>query len=293
MPDEWIDVSFRSDVDAAELLGLLADPFVQGSWQDEGTIHIYWPSQRWSQDHYVRLRRILQQMEGRGQSGADILVQSLPHQDWNQQWAESVKPLRVGRRIIIRPSWEPADLQPGDIEIILDPKQAFGTGHHATTRMLLEWLEDRVHGGESVLDVGAGSGILAMAALRLGAASALGVECDPVAVDCARDYAAENGFETNLEFRCGTLEEVDRQGELRPDLVLANLDRRTLLLLCDELARYVSHGARLLLSGILLEQEREIVEAFSKVGAMLCQRREQEGWVALELLVAESCEGVS
>jgi len=293
MPDEWIDVSFRSDVDAAELLGLLADPFVQGSWQDDGTIHIYWPSQRWSQDHYVRLRQILQQMEGRGQSGADILVQSIPHQDWNQQWAESVKPLRVGRRIVIRPSWEPADLQPGDIEIILDPKQAFGTGHHATTRMLLEWLEDRVHGGESVLDVGAGSGILAMAALRLGAASALGVECDPVAVDCARDYAAENGLETNLEFRCGTLEEVDRQGELRPDLVLANLDRRTLLLLCDELARYVSHGARLLLSGILLEQEREIVEAFSKVGAMLCQRREQEGWVALELLVAESCEGVS
>jgi len=293
MPDEWIDVSFRSDVDAAELLGLLADPFVQGSWQDEGTIHIYWPSQRWSQDHHVRLRQILQQMEGRGQSGADILVQSIPHQDWNQQWAESVKPLRVGRRIVIRPSWEPADLQPGDIEIILDPKQAFGTGHHATTRMLLEWLEDLVHGGESVLDVGAGSGILAMAALRLGAASALGVECDPVAVDCARDYAAENGFETNLEFRCGTLEEVDRQGELRPDLVLANLDRRTLLLLCDELARYVSHGARLLLSGILLEQEQEIVDAFSKAGTTLFQRREQEGWVALELLVAESCEGVS
>jgi len=293
MPDEWVEVSFRSDVDAAELLGLLADPFVQGSWQDEGTIHMYWPSQRWSQDHYVRLRRILQQMEGRGQSGTDILVQSLPHQDWNQQWAESVKPLRVGRRIVIRPSWEPADLQPGDIEIILDPKQAFGTGHHATTRMLLEWLEDRVYGGETVLDVGTGSGILAMAALRLGAASALGVECDPVAVDCARDYARENGFENNLEFRCGTLEEVDRQAVLRPDLVVANLDRQTLLLLCDELARYVSHGARLLLSGILLEQEREIVEAFSKVGAMLFQRREQEGWVALELLVAESCEGVS
>jgi ribosomal protein L11 methyltransferase len=159
--------------------------------------------------------------------------------------------------------------------------------------MLLEWLEDRVHGGEAVLDVGTGSGILAMAALRLGAASALGVECDPVAVDCARDYAAENGFENNLEFRCGTLEEVDRQAVLRPDLVLANLDRQTLLLLCDKLARYVSHGARLLLSGILLEQEREIVEAFSKVGAMLFQRREQEGWVALELLVAESCDGVS
>jgi ribosomal protein L11 methyltransferase len=184
-------------------------------------------------------------------------------------------------------------LQAGDIEIVLDPKQAFGTGHHATTRMLLEWLEDLVHGREFVLDVGAGSGILAMVALRLGAATALGVECDSVAVDCARDYAAENGFGDNLEFRCGTLEEVDRQGALRPDLVLANLDRQTLLLLCDELAQYVSHGARLLLSGILLDQEQEIVEAFSKVGAMLSQRREQEGWVALELLMAESCEGAN
>ena len=293
MQDEWIDVTVRSDVDAAELLGLLADPFVQGSWQDEGAIHIYWPRQHWSQDQYVRLRQVLQQMEGREQSAPEVLVQSLPHQDWNQQWAESVKPLRVGRRIVIRPSWEPVDLRPGDVEIILDPKQAFGTGHHATTRMLLEWLEDRIQGGESVLDVGAGSGILAMASLRLGATSALGIECDSVALDCARDYAAENGFGNNLELRCGTLDEVDRQGALRPDLVLANLDRQTLLLLCDALAQYANHGARLLLSGILIEQEREIVEAFSANGVLLCQRREQEGWVALELLMAESCEGAN
>ena len=105
---------------------------------------------------------------------------------------------------------------------------------------------------------------------------------------CARILNAHN-----LQFRCGTLEEVDRQGELRPAVVLANLDRQTLMLLCDDLAQYVSHGARLLLSGILLEQEQEILEAFSKVGALFSQRREQEGWVALELLMEESCDGVS
>jgi ribosomal protein L11 methyltransferase len=293
MQDEWIEVTVLSDVDAAELLGLLADPFVQGSWQDNDVIHVYWPRQHWSQDQYVRLRQVLRQMAEGGQPETDILVQALPHQDWNRQWAESVKPLRVGRRIVIRPSWEPVDLRPGDVEIILDPKQAFGTGHHATTRMLLEWLEDRIRGGESVLDVGAGSGILAMASLRLGATSALGVECDPVAVDCARDYGSENGFGSNLEFRCGTLEELDQVGAPKPDLILANLDRQTLLQLCDDLARYVSQGARLLLSGILIEQEREIVEAFSANGALLFQRREQEGWVALEMLMAESCEGAN
>ncbi len=289
----WIDVQIRTTVDAAELLGLLNDPAIQGGWEEQGVVHLYWQKPQWSMEAHARLCRTLQGLDPTVSDERDIRVEEIPDQDWNRQWAQSVRAIRIGKRIVIRPSWEPVDLQPSDVEIILDPKQAFGTGHHATTRMLLEWLEDLIHGGESVLDVGAGSGILAMVALRLGAASALGVECDPVAVDCARDYATENGFGNNLAFRCDTLMDIDRHGELRPDLVLANLDRHTLVLLCDALAQYVSHGARLLLSGILIEQEREIVEAFSKVGAMLLQRREQEGWVALELLMPESCEGVS
>ena len=292
MSEGWIDVQIRTAVDAAELLGLLADPVIQGGWEEQGVVHLYWPKPQWNMEARARLSRALQILDPGASTESDIRVEELPDQDWNRQWAQSVRPIRIGRRIVIRPSWEPVALQAQDIEIVLDPKQAFGTGHHATTRMLLEWLEDLVHGGEFVLDVGSGSGILAMVALRLGAASALGVECDAVAVDCARDYAAENRFGDNLQLRSGTLKEVDPQGELRPDLVLANLDRQTLLLLGDELAQYVSHGARLLLSGILLEQEQEILEAFSRVGAMFSQRREQEGWVALELLMEESCEGV-
>ena len=85
--------------------------------------------------------------------------------------------------------------------------------------------------------------------------------------------------------------DVDPQGTLRPDVVLANLDRQTLVQLSDALAQYMGHGARLLLSGILLEQEEEVIEMFSKVGALVVQRREQEGWVAVDLLMAESCEG--
>lgn len=286
MAQDWIEVTIHTDIDAGELLGALSDPFVQGAWQDGQTIHLYWPSDRWSADHVAALRAVLQQFGG---ATAELLVQQVPDQDWNRQWAQSVRPIRIGRRIVIRPSWETTTLQAGDIEIVLDPKQAFGTGHHATTRMLLEWLEELIHGGESVLDVGSGSGILAMVALRLGAASAVGVECDPVAVDCARDYASENGFGQELELVCGTLRDVE--GRAKPDLVLANLDRQTLLLLCDELADYVSHGARLLLSGVLLDQEAEVLEVFSKAGACLSRRREQDGWVALELLRAESCEG--
>ena len=293
MSEGWIDVQIQTAVDAAELLSTLDDPAIQGGWEENGIVHLYWPKPQWSIEARGRLSKILQTFDPNASPESEIRIEELPDQDWNRQWAQSVRPIRIGRRIIIRPSWETVVLQAQDIEIVLDPKQAFGTGHHATTRMLMEWLEDLVHGGEFVLDVGAGSGILAMVALRLGAASALGVECDPVAVDCARDYAKENGFGDHLQFHCGTLEEVDRQGTLRPDLILANLDRQTLLLLCNELVQYVNHGSRLLLSGILLEQEREIVEAFSKVDSMVVQRREQDGWVALELLMVESCEGVS
>jgi ribosomal protein L11 methyltransferase len=293
MSEGWIDVQIRTAVDAGELLGMLADPAIQGGWEESGIVHLYWPKPQWSMEARSRLSETLQRLDPDASPLGEMCIEELPDQDWNRQWAQTVRPIRIGRRIVIRPSWEPVALQAQDIEIVLDPKQAFGTGHHATTRMLLEWLEDRIHGGEFVLDVGAGSGILAMVALRLGAASALEVECDPVAVDCARDYASENGFGEDLQFHCGTLEEVDRQRMQRPDVILANLDCQTLLLLCDELVQYVNHGARLLLSGILLEQEQEIVDAFSTIDSMLVQRREQDGWVALELLTVESCEGVS
>ncbi len=287
MSDEWIDVSFRSDVDAAEVLSLLADPSAQGSWQDEGTIHLYWPSDRWQADRLVQVQAILRQL---GVAGAapDLLVRRLPHQDWNQQWAQSVKPLRVGRRMVIRPSWELPALNDDDVEIILDPKQAFGTGHHATTRLLLERLEESIHGGESVLDVGTGSGILAMAAVKLGAARAIGIDNDPVAIDCARDYARLNGCESSLTLSTQPLSDFTSQ---RFDVVLANLDRPTLLQLCAELAHHVRKGARLLVSGLLLDQQEEICDRLAAEGASLARRCEQDGWAALELLVTESCEG--
>jgi ribosomal protein L11 methyltransferase len=283
---DWVDVQICSSLDAGELLGLLDDPSVQGAWQDAGMIHLYWPSNSWSPDHLVRLRQILLQMDVGGQAAPEILIQSMPNQDWNRQWAQSVKPLWIGRRIVIRPSWETVVLQTGQIEIVLDPKQAFGTGHHATTRMLVEWLEETIRGGETVLDVGTGSGLLAMVALRLGAARALGIDNDPVAIDCAQEYARENRFDTKLALECATLDAGSAF-----DLVVANLDRQTLLQLAGRLA--ASIGTRLLISGILLDQRREIVEAFARVNLYPVQQRELDGWLAMEFSHAQSCEGAS
>lgn len=287
MPENWIDVRIEADLDAGDLLSRLDDPAVQGAWEDAGAVHLYWPEDYWNSERLSSVRSVL---AGLASSEIPLSITRMPAQDWNQQWARSVRPLRIGR-LVIRPSWEPVERGPADLEIILDPKQAFGTGHHATTRMLLEWLQDGIRGGETVLDVGAGSAILAMAAVKLGAARAIGVECDPVAVECAREYVRGNGLEDRIELVCGTLDDVAQRG--RPDvhLVLANIDRQTLLLLADGLAGYADAGAKLLLSGILVDQQNEVMERFSNLGLACSNRREQDGWVALELIKPESCEG--
>jgi len=285
MTADWIDVQIRTHLDAGEVLGLLDDSCVPGAWEDGRTIHLYWPSHQWTSDHLAHVRSILQRLTEQGVAESDIVVHSLPDQDWNRQWAQSVKPLRVGKRIVIRPSWEQVPVVEGEVEIVLDPKQAFGTGHHATTSLLLEWLEEDIRGGESVLDVGAGSGLLGMVALRLGAARVTGIDNDPDAIECARGYAAANGFGPELALQCGTL----TAGLDSFEMVLANLDRRTLLDLAEPLA--ASTGRTLLVSGILADQRAEVVAAFAHVSLYPGRQREREGWLAMEFHHAQSCEG--
>lgn len=291
---EWVEVRIESSLDAGELLGLLDDCHATGAWEENGVIHLYWPGEQWNAGIQSRLTRLLEGLNaGTPAEGpsAVLSVRTVADEDWNAAWARSVKPIRIGTRIVVRPSWEPAALRPGDVELVLDPKQAFGTGHHATTQLLLERLETLIHGGERVLDVGTGSGILAMAALKLGAASVLAIDNDPVAIDCARDYAVDNGLGPELDLRVGTLADLGEPDGAGVTLVLANLDCRTLLDAAPALAAYARRGARLLLSGLLVEDRAEIAAAYGRLDATIHASWEREGWLALELLHPESCEG--
>ena len=288
MPNDWVDVCIHGSLDTGELLSRLDDAEVQGAWEDEGKVHLYWAESQWTEARLSALRAALADVTEASQEQL-LSVTRVPAQDWNEAWARSVKPLRIGR-FVIRPSWEPAELGPHDLEIILDPKQAFGTGHHATTRMLLEWLQQDIRGGEQVLDVGTGSAILAMAAVKLGAASAVGVEIDAVATDCAREYVELNHLTNKIEIVTGTLADLP-PARIAPDVVLANLDRQTVLSLAEELANLARRGAGILVSGILSEQRDEIVGRFLDLGLACSKQREEEGWVALTFLRPESCDG--
>ncbi|MBX3303772.1 MAG: 50S ribosomal protein L11 methyltransferase [Nitrospira sp.] len=291
MSTNWVEVCIQEQLDAGELLSRLDDAFVQGAWEGQGLVRLYWPEDQWSEERLATLR---QAISGLAPSCGEVSVsvKQIPSKDWNEAWARSVKPLRIGR-LVIRPTWEPVALGLNDIEIVLDPKQAFGTGHHATTRMLLMWLQQDIRGGEQVLDVGTGSAILAMAAVKLGAASAIGVDHDSVAADCAREYVGLNGLHDRIEIIGGTLADLPQEKRTTPDLVLANLDRQTILDVSDNLAGSTLRGARIMISGILVDQRIEILDRFSNLGCVCVEQCEEEGWVAMKFLRPESCDGES
>ena len=274
------ELTLPVSVDAAELAGILACPEFLGAWEAEGSVVLYW-----SKNGAEILQQVRSAVSVLGVTLAEGSLQFHPvkAQDWNATWAASVQPIRIGRRIGIRPSWATMDMPEDGVELIIDPKQAFGTGHHATTQLILEWLEEVTWApGMRVLDVGTGSGILAMAALRLGATSAMGIDVDATALDCAREYAVVNKIKEELELHCCQMATLQAQIF---DVILANLDRKTILQVYFEFSRMRGPHTQLVVSGLLEEDESEIVQRLEEQGWLRRNVRRRDGWIAIQLAV--------
>jgi ribosomal protein L11 methyltransferase len=201
--------------------------------------------------------------------------------DWAEAWKAFFPVLRVGRRLVVRPTWRRHRARPGDVVIALDPGMAFGTGLHPTTRLCLAALEPLADDGRladaTVLDVGCGSGILAIAALRLGAASALGVDTDPIAIESTHSNARRNRLARRLHARAGSLP----TGEAPFDVVLANLIAGVLVPLAADLRDELRPGGTLVASGIFVEREGDVLAAFESAGLSVVDRSVEGDWIAL------------
>ena len=202
----------------------------------------------------------------------------LADRHWEREWLKDFRPMRFGRRLWICPGGQPAPLEPTDpapVIVWLDPGLAFGTGTHPTTALCLEWLDGAAVHGRTVLDVGCGSGVLAIAALRLGAASALGVDIDPQALIATRENAVRNAVEARLAVHSAEL-----GFGASADVVLANILAEPLIALAPRLATATRGGGWLVLSGLLLAQAEAVASA---VGPWFDMEppREREGWVGL------------
>ncbi|MDP1735317.1 MAG: 50S ribosomal protein L11 methyltransferase [Sulfuritalea sp.] len=203
----------------------------------------------------------------------EIELEEVAEQDWVRLTQSQFDPIRVNDRLWIVPSWHAAP-DPKAINLVLDPGLAFGTGSHPTTFLCLQWLTDVLRGGETLLDYGCGSGILGIAAAKLGAASVLGVDIDRNALTAARDNAANNNVVLGLRHSGEKLEECF-------DIVVANILTNPLCVLAPLLVARIASGGRIALSGVLASQAEQVIAAYAPLIALRVGA-ELDGWVRLE-----------
>jgi ribosomal protein L11 methyltransferase len=204
-------------------------------------------------------------------------------EDWSVAWRKHHRPLRVGPRSWVQPPWEDAPAGPGETRVLIDPGMAFGTGSHPTTALCLERVDELLAAtpGGDVLDVGTGSGVIALLAVKLGAGRVCGTENDPVALEAARRGAELNGI--GPERIRWALADPDELPEAPYQIVVANILLNTLVELAPAIARKVARGGRLVLSGLLPGQAEEAEAAYAAQGLAPAARAGRDGWVRVEL----------
>ncbi|MGI8642675.1 MAG: 50S ribosomal protein L11 methyltransferase [Thermomicrobiales bacterium] len=217
---------------------------------------------------------------GRMRHVSEMRIERRREEDWANAWKDHYQPVRVGKRVVVRPPWREYEAQPEDIVIELDPGMAFGTGTHPTTRLCMMALEEAIEPSQRVLDVGTGSGVLAIAAVRLGAASVDAVDIEPVSVRAAKENRDRNGVHDALRVEVGGVG-TDEPFEGTYDLVLANIIARILIELGEGIVPHVAEGGTLVLSGIIETKEDAVRQWFEPRGFELVKRSQMEDWVAL------------
>lgn len=196
----------------------------------------------------------------------EATIAYLPDEDWATEWRRGFGAQRIGKRLLLHPSWETVESRPSDVVLTIDPENAFGSGDHETTRLVLQMLDQRVLGGESILDVGCGSGVLSIAAVRLGASFARAIDIDEEAVVVARRNATLNGVSPQIEVSTTPLSQIGGAY----DIVLANIETRVLIHMPGALRERIGFGGILVLSGILRSERDELLAAYASMHLEAC-----------------------
>jgi ribosomal protein L11 methyltransferase len=282
MPVTYIEVSLSTTEEQTDqlvaLLGLLG---FEGFWEDGPSLKAYIHETRWTPSLQTEVESIARRVQSPDRiSIPAVSATQVEDIDWNAEWEKTIQPIRVGRRIVIAPSWNPHIPDREDLVLTIDPKMSFGTGYHETTRLVLHLLEDFVRPGDRILDIGTGTGVLAIAALKLGASTAIGVDIDEWSELNARENARVNGVAESMTILRGTLVDVP-PGQF--DLVVANIQRTVLVPIMHEMVNRLRPSAHLLLSGLLLADEMEITASAGAAGAAVVRREVENEWIALSL----------
>jgi ribosomal protein L11 methyltransferase len=236
-----------------------------------------------------RLESLLDDLQARLQilreSGIDagdgVTLRTVDDESWADAWKAYYKPIRVGTRFVVKPSWEVWEAAPDDLVIELDPGMAFGTGSHPTTRLCLEVLEETVRSGDRILDWGAGSGILAVGAALLGAAEVLAIDLDPIAVHATTENAARSGLAGTIRTEVASIEALAVDPAY--DVIIANIVADPIICGAPEIRRRLRPGGHAILSGVIDRRAVEVLEAVQGVGLTVTDVYEEGEWRAFRV----------
>ena len=278
-PERWLVLTVR--VPSAELRDELTEGLVAlgGSAVEEqlDLLTTYIPEPREAESFVAGAADRLEALAG---THLELLWKWQADEDWSVRWKEGLAPRRVGTRIVVTQPWNPVEEGRDEIVIVVDPSTAFGTGEHATTRGALRLMQAELVGGERVLDVGAGSGILSIAAARLGAREVLGAEYDQDAMEPARENLERNGITAGVRLEQARVD-ADYLARVRDDgfdLLVANVLSGILVPLLPAFAESVTRGGKVILGGILDTEVEAVTESAAAAGLVLIRSEREEDW---------------
>jgi ribosomal protein L11 methyltransferase len=285
---QWFEVSINAPATYQDLLiGQLTLLGFQGFLQEEASFSSYIPAASWKRGMENKLYTLLRNF-GREFAGMQFSTRTktIDERNWNEEWEKTIGIVEATSRIIIKPSWKKLRKQDkGKIVLHIDPKMAFGTGHHETTRLSLVLLEEHVFSGTRVLDFGSGTGILAIAAVKLGAASALAIDNDPWAVENAVENITRNRVHRKVKA-------VEGDGKKLPkrafDLIVANIDLPTITTSLAGLVKKLKPQGTLIVSGLLATDLSEFLNLISHQGIVPLKMLSENGWVSVALIKTDA-----
>jgi ribosomal protein L11 methyltransferase len=280
MGSSFIEVEIQADARLRENLGaILGQIGFEGFWEEGDILRCYISEHRWSPSMLEEVQSTAALVARSSSSAAPrIHIASIPPRNWNAEWEKTIKPIQITERLVITPTWQSYDARPDQIVLTIDPKMSFGTGYHETTRLVLRLMERHLRGGTSLLDVGTGTGILAIAGIRLGARSAVAVDVDEWSYNNAHENAELNGVRDRLEVLLGDTSVVP-PGQF--EMIVANIQLNVIEPMLGELRSRLASGGLLILSGLLCADGERIDSSLLEHRLKVVERFVEDEWLAV------------
>ncbi len=276
MVSNQLQIEDYSDIDLKTCYGDLIDESILNADKSIASVSVYLPAEKSVPECLAFLR---ERFAAEGLEGIEPEIIGVNEEDWANSWKAYYKPVKIGSRLVIVPAWETYTPAPENLVVRMDPGMAFGTGTHETTRLIIGMLEDYVAPGSRFLDVGTGSGILAICASKLGAGECFAYDIDPMAVRVANENIKDSGL-SNITCRVSDLvRDVDRTAPY--DVICANIVADIIIRMTPDVGALMHDGTVLLASGIIAERCDDVVDCFLSHGFAIVERRIDNGWCAL------------